>query len=79
MSCVLPGVAEVLAIDFRLHSILIKEDLPTFERPINAYSGISGFGHFSKLVLLTTNSASLIIIEQSNEAAKVRCSVGFGE
>ena len=34
--------------------------MPTFERPMNAYSGIGSFGHLATLVLLITNSADLI-------------------
>ena len=49
---VLPGVCEVFASPFRCTSMLISEDLPTFERPIKAYSGNSGAGNLSVLVLL---------------------------
>ena len=48
------------------HFLINKEwylvDLPTFERPINAYSGRLSCGHFSTFVLLTTNSALSISI-----------------
>jgi hypothetical protein len=33
--------------------MFINEDLPTLLRPIKAYSGLSGFGHLSKLGLET--------------------------
>ena len=36
---------------------MIKEDLPTFERPIKAYSGCVPAGHFLTSVLLTTKTA----------------------
>src|SRR5690606_747352 len=44
ISWVLPGLPEVLARLLRSVSILIKEDFPTFERPINAYSGSGSLG-----------------------------------
>lgn len=40
----------------------MREDLPTLERPMKAYSGISGFGQFSALGLLMTNVAEEISI-----------------
>jgi hypothetical protein len=43
---VLPGLDEVLAKFFLPVSILISDDLPTFERPINPYSGSEDDGHF---------------------------------
>ena len=42
----MPGVEDVLARFFCLVTILISEDLPTLLRPIKAYSGLSGFGHW---------------------------------
>ena len=60
MRRVLPGVAEVLANFLLFVSMLIKLDLPTFERPINAYSGDWVSGHFSTEELLMVNSADLI-------------------
>ena len=62
MSNVLPGVAEVMASFGFLVSILIKLDLPTLERPMNAYSGRFPFGQRSTFVLLITNSALFISI-----------------
>jgi len=47
MSCVFPGVFEILASFELLQSIFIKEDFPTLLLPINAYSGLSGLGHLS--------------------------------
>ena len=62
MSCVFPGVAEVLA-SFSLSQIrLITDDLPTLLLPINAYSGLSGLGHLVKSGLLMIYVADLIII-----------------
>jgi hypothetical protein len=40
---------------------LINDDLPTFDRPMNAYSGKFGAGHFSTVVLLAMKVASLMI------------------
>ncbi|GAA3766419.1 hypothetical protein GCM10022423_18780 [Flavobacterium ginsengiterrae] len=42
--------------------MLIKDDLPTLDRPINAYSGKKSFGHFDASELLTINSAVLIFM-----------------
>lgn len=49
---VFPGVADTLASAFCSVNKLIKEDLPTLERPMNAYSGRSGAGHLEILGLL---------------------------
>ena len=40
--------------------MLINDDLPTLDRPINAYSGFPSVGHFEISVLDITNAASLI-------------------
>jgi hypothetical protein len=45
-------------------SILISDDLPTFERPIKAYSAFTGGGSFEIWVLLQINSADLMTIVQ---------------
>jgi hypothetical protein len=42
-----------------LHKALIREDLPTFERPIKAYSGSLLWGHLATSVLLITKLADL--------------------
>ena len=57
INIVFPGVAEVIASDFRPVSILISDDLPTLERPIKAYSGIPVSGHLLTSVLLITKRA----------------------
>jgi hypothetical protein len=44
MCCVRPGVFDANASFFWLHSRLIAVDLPAFERPANAISGILYFG-----------------------------------
>ena len=59
---VFPGACDVLASLLLFASILISDDLPTLERPINAYSGNFGSGHLLISVLLTVNSADFIII-----------------
>ncbi len=58
----MPGVEEVIANPFRWVSLLIKLDLPTLERPINAYSGKFPAGHLVTSVLLTINSEDTISI-----------------
>jgi len=60
--CVLPGVLDVLASFDWLVSIFISDDLPTFDRPIKAYSGLSGLGHLSTSGLLITYVAFVISI-----------------
>ena len=70
MSRVFPGVAEVLASFLWLVSMLIRLDLPTLERPMNAYSGYVVAGHWSTLVLLMTNSADLISVIVCNFVGK---------
>ncbi len=62
MSKVLPGLADVLANPLWLHNIFIRLDLPTLERPINAYSAFVSSGHFDKLGDDIVNSDFLIII-----------------
>jgi len=42
--------------------MFISEDFPTFERPMNAYSGIFGGGNADTLVLLQIKVADFIII-----------------
>jgi hypothetical protein len=62
MSCVFPGLPDVLARLFRSVIILIKEDFPTLLLPIKAYSGRLLVGHLITSWLLTTNTADLIFI-----------------
>ena len=62
MSSVLPGVALVLANFLLFVSILIRLDLPTFDRPMNAYSGFVSFGHIDTIGADSENSACLISI-----------------
>ena len=61
-SLVLPGVAEVIASFLLLQSMLIRDDLPTFDLPMNANSGSFAAGFWSVLVLLCTKRASVILI-----------------
>lgn len=70
MSCVFPGAADVLASFVLLQSILINEDLPTLLLPINAYSGLSGFGHLSTDGLEIRYVALVISIGLTNSYAK---------
>ena len=70
MSSVLPGVALVLARFFLPVSIFIRLDLPTFERPIKAYSGLVSFGHIDSIGALNVNSAFLISISYINFGCK---------
>jgi len=45
-------------------SIFISDDLPTLDRPIKAYSALTGGGSFEIWVLLQINSADFTIIGQ---------------
>lgn len=58
----MPGVPEVFANLVWLVIILINEDLPTLERPINAYSGLLGGGQPSTVGLLIRYVAERISI-----------------
>ena len=60
ISWVFPGFPEVFAKLFLLTKELIREDFPTLDLPIKAYSARVGAGHFFMSVLLITNSAFLI-------------------
>jgi len=40
MVAVLPGVCDTFASPLRLNSLFSSDDLPTFERPANAISGM---------------------------------------
>jgi hypothetical protein len=51
-----PGFPDIFANFFFLQIELIKDDFPTFERPIKAYSGINSFGQFFIFGLLEMNS-----------------------
>jgi hypothetical protein len=62
MSCVFPGFPEIFARFLCPVSMLISEDLPTFDLPIKAYSGILSFGHLRIFVLLITNLAVFIFM-----------------
>lgn len=58
-------------------SILISDDLPTFDRPIKAYSGKFGFGHCSIFELLVVNVAECITIALFLIANSWVCLLGF--
>jgi len=42
----------------------MSDDLPTFDRPIKAYSGFNGGGNFDTCVLLQIKSAVLMFMRQ---------------
>ena len=54
------GLTETLASFFLLVIQLIKDDFPTLERPINAYSGNFGSGHSESAGLLLIKLADLM-------------------
>lgn len=59
-----PGVFEIIARPVLPVRVLMREDLPTFERPMTANSGMARFslGHCSMAVLLLTNSACFTFV-----------------
>ena len=72
MRSVFPGVDDVFANFLLFVSMLIRLDLPTFERPINAYSGFVSFGHIDTIGALSVNSAFFISIIYQYLGAKVQ-------
>ena len=62
MVAVFPGLLLVLASFVRLVRQLIKEDLPTLERPTNAISGINVSGYCSGLTAVAKSLASIYSI-----------------
>ena len=62
MLCVLPGVFEVRAKPLRCKSELMSEDLPTFERPRKAISGLPSVVQCSLANALLINSDDKIFI-----------------
>ena len=64
MTCVFPGLDEIRASPLMPQSILMSEDFPTFERPMNAYSGLSGFGHCESFTPLLMYFAEVIFTNQ---------------
>ena len=62
MSWVFPGFCEVIARPFFPVSMLMREDFPTLDRPMKAYSGRRLSGHLRTWLLLMTKVALLIII-----------------
>ena len=61
-SLVFPGLLEVIASFLLRQSMLIRDDLPTFDLPMKANSGNFCFGFSEILVLLPEKSASVIFI-----------------
>jgi hypothetical protein len=57
-----PGVELVFTRRFRFKSVLIREDLPTLERPEKAISGKLAEGYWDALTALLINSADFIFI-----------------
>src|SRR3954462_4749083 len=62
MSRVLPGRSETRARSFFSASRLMREDLPTFDRPMNANSGRTGIGHDARSGALVVKTAVLIFM-----------------
>ena len=61
ISLVLPGVDETMAMSFFCpESMLMSDDLPTFDLPTKANSGSDAGGHSSSTEALVSNSAEWI-------------------
>src|SRR5687768_5315655 len=65
MLCVRPGVLEVRANPFLRSNELMSEDLPTFERPKKAISGLPSVTQCRFSNALLTNSAEMILIDNA--------------
>jgi len=64
ISLVLPGLSETIASVRCSARRLMSEDLPTFDRPMNANSGRFQFGHDFRSGELTSKTADLIFIRR---------------
>ena len=75
MSRVRPGVELVFTNRLRWMRVLIREDLPTLDRPANAISGKLAGGYWDGLTALFTNTADFTIIFKSrwNSRVGVQC------
>ena len=62
MVWVFPGVWDILANPVCPVSMFMRLDLPTFDRPIKANSGLPLVGHWANEVTDCTNSAERMII-----------------
>src|ERR1044072_4054169 len=67
--CVFPGVPDTFASALRPASALTSDDLPTFERPDRAISGLASGGHSLTLPALSTNSSESIFTRTLRRAA----------
>lgn len=70
---------EVFANFFWLVNMLIKDDFPTFERPINANSGFPSVGQSLWSLLLTTNVADLIFMVKFLAKLRINFVVANGD
>ena len=68
-----PGFLDTLASLLLCVSMLIREDLPTFERPITANSGCDWGGHPFRSTLLLTYTAFFTLAK--SDAGSVSCCV----
>ena len=59
---VLPGVELTLAMDFLPSKVLIKELLPTLERPEKATCGIGSLGNWESLPALMRSDTKFVLI-----------------
>jgi hypothetical protein len=62
ISRVFPGVSEIFAKPFLPVSMLIREDLPTLDRPMKANSGRADGGHDFRSGALMAKVADLIFM-----------------
>ena len=71
MSVVFPGVEEMRARFFFPHSILMRDDFPTFDLPAKAYSGIFPDGNCLVSAEEVRNSAVRICMKCFDNSKKI--------
>jgi hypothetical protein len=72
MVWVRPGLELVFTRFLRPNNELIREDLPTLERPANAISGGPGRGYWAGFTALVTNSADLTFMRSKESTPRRR-------
>ncbi len=80
--CVFPGVPDVLAKPAWRVSILMSEDLPTLERPMKAYSGLSGLGQSDTsglLIMYLAETISMEVVQLHRNFATMQATQKYGQ
>ncbi|MDB6054689.1 MAG: hypothetical protein JWN25_2212 [Verrucomicrobiales bacterium] len=74
-----PGTFETLASDLLPESMFSSDDLPTFERPINANSGMNSGGALAIVGALVSKLDDVISITQGSARLHPMSKSGLGE